>query len=77
MLGNYWFQQKEMRTMSKVIDIESVRDTRLYKELEKASDDKAKAMIASLPDICEEASDRIKILPKYFQEYHLWFKSSG
>ena len=61
--------------MGKIINIESVRDTVLYKELKNKSDDKTDAFITALPIICDEASDRIKLLPKYFKEYTLHDKT--
>lgn len=57
--------------MGKVISLKRLSDTTLYKELLSRETLDNKSIIANLPDLCQEASDRIKILPKYFPEYTL------
>ncbi|WON95055.1 hypothetical protein [Sphingobacterium sp. UGAL515B_05] len=57
--------------MSKVLSLKQLADTTLYKELLNRETAENKSMIANLPDLCQEASDRIKLVPKHFPEYTL------
>jgi len=61
--------------MSKVINIESVKDTTLYKELEKRNNADTKAFVGNILTLCDEASDRAKQIPKFFSEYTLHDKT--
>jgi len=61
--------------MSKVINIESVKDTTLYKELEGRNNADTKAFVANILTLCEEAADRAKQIPKFFSEYTLHDKT--
>lgn len=58
-----------------VIQIESVKDTTLYKNLLEQDDPQLNALVNSIPDICEISTDRIKLLPKYLGEYTLHDKT--
>lgn len=57
--------------MAKVIQIERVQDTQLYKELAKRNNEATRAFVGNIPDLCNEASDRAKLLPQFFKEYTL------
>lgn len=61
--------------MSKVINIESVKDTILYKELLKRDNADTKAFVGNIVSLCEEASDRAKQIPQFFSEYTLHDKT--
>ncbi|RZT95598.1 histidine kinase/DNA gyrase B/HSP90-like ATPase [Ancylomarina subtilis] len=61
--------------MSKVLDIESVKDTTLYKELISRSNDDTKAFVTNILTLCDEASDRATMIPKFFSEYTLHDKT--
>ncbi|MDA3614327.1 HD domain-containing protein [Polluticaenibacter yanchengensis] len=61
--------------MSKVINIESVKDTILYKELLKRNNVHTKAFVGNIVSLCEEASDRAKQIPQFFSEYTLHDKT--
>ncbi|WP_316749607.1 hypothetical protein [Pedobacter gandavensis] len=55
--------------MSKVISLKKIEDTTLYKEL--LSRENNKSIVGNIADLCADASERIKVLPKYFPEYTL------
>lgn len=61
--------------MAKTIGIESVKDTALYQELVKRGDKSLTAFVANIPELCEEATDRAKIIPRFFHEYTLHDKT--
>ncbi len=61
--------------MSKVINIESVKDTTLYKELLERKNADTKAFVGNIISLCEEASDRAKQIPQFFSEYTLHDKT--
>lgn len=61
--------------MNKVISLESVKDTVLYKELASRKNDDTKSFVENIPSLCEEASDRAKQVPKLFSEYTLHDKT--
>lgn len=61
--------------MSKVINIESVKDTTLYKELEKRNNSGMNGFVGNILTLCDEASDRVKQIPKFFSEYTLHDKT--
>lgn len=61
--------------MSKVLDIESVKETALYKELVNRNNEDTKAFVATLPTLCDEASSRATQIPKFFSEYTLHDKT--
>ena len=57
--------------MSKVLNIESLRNTILHQELLTRNDINTKVFVANIFDLCEEASDRAKQIPAFFSEYTL------
>lgn len=57
--------------MGKVIDIKCVEETILYRELVVRNNSDTKGLVANIRDLCEEASDRAKFIPKAFAEYTL------
>ncbi|TKC00675.1 hypothetical protein [Pedobacter cryophilus] len=61
--------------MSKVINIESVKDTTLYKELLERKNADTQAFVGNIISLCEEASDRAKQIPQFFSEYTLHDKT--
>lgn len=61
--------------MSPVINIESVKDTILYKTLEERNNPDTKAFVTNIITLCEEASDRAKLIPNFFSEYTLHDKT--
>lgn len=61
--------------MSKVINIESVKDTTLYKELIERKNSDTEAFVRNIISLCEEASDRAKQIPQFFSEYTLHDKT--
>jgi Molecular chaperone, HSP90 family len=61
--------------MNKIINIESVKETSLYKELISRKNEDTKSFVANIPTLCEEACDRAKFIPKFFSEYTLHDKT--
>lgn len=59
--------------MPSVLPIDSVRDSRLFLRLQELSapDLTASALVANLPDLCQEASDRMKALPAFLPQFTL------
>jgi hypothetical protein len=57
--------------MSKVLKIESVKNTVLYKKLLERANENTRQFVANIPDLCDEAADRAKQIPKFFSEYTL------
>ncbi len=61
--------------MSKILNIESLKDTTLYKELKKKKNVDSKPFLTNIISLCEEASDRAKQIPVFFSEYTLHDKT--
>ncbi len=61
--------------MGKVINIESVKETRLYQELISRDNEDTKSFVANIPTLCEEANDRAKNVPIFFSQYTLHDKT--
>ena len=57
--------------MSKVLNMTCLQETTLYKTLIRRKNSNTKAFIHNLPQLCEEASDRAKLIPIFFSEYTL------
>ena len=57
--------------MSKIINIENVKDTTLFKELENRRNTDTKGFVGNILALCVEASTRAKQIPVFFPEYTL------
>lgn len=55
----------------KVINIKRIEETVLWKKLQSLNDPNAQSLIAELPSICEEAADRMKVMPTASPQYTL------
>jgi hypothetical protein len=55
----------------KTINIKRIDETVLWKKLQSLNDLNTKPLIELLPNICEEASDRIKVMPTALPQYTL------
>ncbi len=60
---------------NKVIKIESLKETNLYKELLKRNNEDTKTFVTNILTLCEEACDRATQIPKFFSEYTLHDKT--
>lgn len=57
--------------MNRVINIQCLENTTLYKELVARNNKDTIAIIANLVEVCDEASNRAKLCPVFFTEYTL------
>jgi len=55
----------------KVISVKRIEETVLWKKLQSFDNSDAKSLIAELPNICEEAADRMKVMPAASPQYTL------
>lgn len=57
--------------MTRVIHLNRVEETRLWRTLSESSDSDAKAMASNVASLCQEASDRMKAMYGYAPQYTL------
>jgi hypothetical protein len=55
----------------KVIQVKRIEETVLWQKLQSLKDSDAKSLITALPNICEEAADRMKVMPTASPQYTL------
>jgi hypothetical protein len=54
-----------------MIEVKSLKETTLIRKLKKLKDAQSLAVYKNLDTLCDEASQRIKLLPKYMPQYTL------
>ena len=57
--------------MTSVLPIDSVRESQLFKRLQALPDSAVPALVGNLPDLCQEASDRMKAVPVFHPQFTL------
>lgn len=57
--------------MSNIFNVKDVKQTRLYKELTTRNNPTTAALVSNIPDLCEEAAQRAKLIPDTFPQYTL------
>jgi len=55
----------------KMVNVKRVEETQLWSCLQKISDDHSKPLIAQLPVLCQEAADRMKVMPARAPQFTL------
>ena len=55
----------------KIINIKRLEETTIWRKLQSLNDSNATSLIGVLPTICEEASDRMKVMPNTSPQYTL------